>query len=513
MAACGRPFLLVLDNVDLLRSNESRRLVSALLARVPEGSSVALAARVMPKLRVAVLRAGGDLEELGVDDLAFSGREARLLLQTAYPDIAEDEIAGLVERCEGWPAALYLGALSLRDPSPASLPSRHFAGSDRFLADYLRTEYVSELAPRDLRFLRRSSILGAMSGPLCDAVLQSEGSELDLERIARANLLLEERDRRPGWFRVHPLFRDLLLRELAEFEPQLIRPLHHRAADWYEANGDLETALEHADAGGEKDRVAATIAAAAFPMSCRGGTASLERWLERFDVDGLERFPALAVQGSRIHALRGRAADAERWLAAAGRGAHRDRRAAALRPKIAVVRAAICRRGAQQMLLDANAALRELPRRSDWRPTALLLAGCAAMLLGAESEADSLLRDATDEAAAHDFGETRMIAVSERSLIARRRGDHTRADELSEEARRIAALDGLEAYPTFAVALGAAAHTSLRNGRWAEARALLTASDRSLPSLTEALPWLAVEARIELARCTSLFATSIRHAV
>ena len=247
--------------------------------------------------------------------------------------------------------------------------------------------------------------------------------------------------------------------------------------------------------------MAATIAATAFPISCRGGTATLERWLERFDVEGLERFPALAVHGSRIHALRGRAADAERWLAAAGRGAHRDRRAAVLRPKIAVVRAAMCRGGAQQMLSDANAALHELPRGSEWRPTALLLSGCAAMLLGAEAKADSLLRDAAEEAAAHHFGETRMIAASERSLIARRRGDHARADELSEQAREIAALDGLEAYPTFAIALGAAAHMSLRNGRWAEARELLTAADRSLSSLTEALPWLAVGARIELARC------------
>jgi len=123
------------------------------------------------------------------------------------------------------------------------------------------------------------------------------------------------------------------------------------------------------------------------------------------------------------------------------------------------------------------------------------------MLLGAEEKADSLLRGAAEEAAAHHFGETRMIATSERSIIARWRGDHTRADELSDEAREIAAQDGLETYPTFAVALAAAAHMSLRNGRWAEARELLTAADRSRPSLTEALPWLGVGVRIELARC------------
>jgi LuxR family maltose regulon positive regulatory protein len=123
------------------------------------------------------------------------------------------------------------------------------------------------------------------------------------------------------------------------------------------------------------------------------------------------------------------------------------------------------------------------------------------LLLGAGEKADSLLADATKEAAAHGFSETRMIGTSERSLLARRRGDHDLADELSEEAREIAARDGLESYPTFGLALAAAAHTSLRHGRWAEARELLTAADRSRPSLTEALPWLGVGVRIELARC------------
>jgi LuxR family maltose regulon positive regulatory protein len=500
VASCSEPYLLVLDNVDLLRSSESRRLLSAVLEQVGEGSTIALAARVMPKLRIAGLRAGGALEEIGVDELAFSSREAQLLLQAAYPEIGEGETAELVERCEGWPAALYLGALSLRDRTPASVPRGRFGGSDRFLADYLRTEYVSHLHPRDLRFLRRTSVLGAMSGPLCDSVLQTDDSERVLEKIARANLLVQlERGR--GWFRVHHLFRDLLLRDLTEVEPQLIRTLHHRAADWYEARGELETALEHADAAGDMDRVAATVATTAFALSCRGGTSTLERWLERFDAAGLERYPALAVHGSRIHALQGRAAEAERWLTAAERGIHRHRDAVALRPMIAVVRAAICRRGARQMLLDANTALRELPRTSDWRPTALLLRGCAALLLGAGEGADSLLADATKEAAAHGFSETRMIGTSERSLFARRRGDHDLADELSEEAREIAARDGLESYPTFGLALAAAAHTSLRHGRWAEARELLTAADRSRPSLTEALPWLGVGVRIELARC------------
>jgi LuxR family maltose regulon positive regulatory protein len=501
VASCIRPYVLVLDNVDLLRSRESRRLLAALVDQIPRGSTIALAGRVMPKLRVAALRERGDLAEIGVAELALNNREARLLLQAADADLTDAETDELVERSEGWPAGLYLGALSFRDATVGSAPPVHFGGDDRYLADYLATEYVSHLRQPELRFLRRTSILGALSGPLCDAVVQRDGSARELEKIKRANLFLTPLDRR-GWFRFHELFRDVLLGELAKEEPELVQTLHRRAADWYEANGDLESALDHADAAGDVDRMATIIPAIAFPVSCRGRVATLDRWLGRLGPSQLERYPALAVHGSRLHALRGRTAEAERWLEVAEHGARSRRRgAAALRPRIAVVRAALCRRGPRQMLSDANAALLKLPRESDWRPAALLLRGTAAMLLGARKEADYALGEAALQASARGWTETRMLATGQLSLLAGDRGDVGRADELAADARRVA-LDGeLEDYPTFTITLASSAHASLRHGRWAEARELLDAAGRVKTGLTEALPWLAVGVRIELARC------------
>ena len=57
----------------------------------------------------------------------------------------------------------------------------------------------------------------------------------------------------------------------------------------------------------------------------------------------------------------------------------------------------------------------------------------------------------------------------------------------------------LGTYPTSALALAAAARSRLRHGQWDQARHLLTATMRLTPHLTHALPWLAVQARIELA--------------
>lgn len=502
LASCRRPFLLVLDNADLLHASDARRLLSMLIAAVPQGSTVAIAARTPPRLPIAALRARGRVQELGTADLALSTREAQLLLQRANGELSEQESAELIALCEGWPAALYLASLSQRDLAKGPGPN-HPAGSDRYLADYMRTEYLSLLPPRDLRFLRRAAILEELSGPLCDRVLQTQNSEAELRKLVRGGFGVVPLEGKPGRYRFHRLFRDLLRRELLEEEPQLIPSLHKRAASWYEKAGIPERALEHATAAGDADRVAAIITRTAFIASSRGCVLDLERSLADFDSAGqLDRYPSVAVHGSRIHAYRGRLDDAERWLAVAERaGRRRGGEAAALRPQIAVVRAALCREGPRRMLADAGAAMSKLPRGSRWYPAAVHMRGTAAMLLGAADEARSLLSEAVRAAAALRCAETQMISVSQLSLIAREQDDPDRADALSDEAWEIASGTELDGYPTSSVALAAAAHSSLRHGRWAEARELIAAAEPLSSSITASLPWLAVVARLELARC------------
>jgi LuxR family maltose regulon positive regulatory protein len=502
LASATQPFVLVLDNADLLDSQESRSLLSMLIARAPLGSTVALAGRTPPKLTATALHQRGELHELGVEELALSRREGRLLLQGANADLPEQETADLIELCEGWAAALYLASLSFHDGTATPRPHA-FGGSDRNLADYIRGECLSHLRLPDLRFLRRASILTELSGPLCDAVLQERESGRELRKLARSGVILVPLDGRRGSYRCHHLLRDLLRRDLLEEEPQLIPVLHRRAADWYEAAGDLETTLEHAEAAGDADRVAAIITATALPRSCGGGVVELERCLARFnDAPELGRYPAIALHEARIHAYRGRAADAEQRLEIAERAARRrDRRAAALRPRIAVVRAALCRHGVRRMLGDAGLALAGLPRESQWYPAALHLRGTAAMLLGALDEAAGLLGDAAQAAEALGYAETPMIATSQLSLLASARGDRDAAETLAAAARKIGAEAEIERYPTYAIALAASAGTSLRHGRWAEARECLAAAEPLRPFLTHALPWLAVATRLELARC------------
>ena len=277
--------------------------------------------------------------------------------------------------------------------------------------------------------------------------------------------------------------------------------LHRRAAAWYEAHLDPESALFHAHAAGDIDDEARILGSIAQQVHDSGRAAVVEGWLDLFDVDErLDRHPAVAIQGSSILAARGHAEEADRWLHAAERGvASRRRGVAVVRPRIAVMRAALCTDGPAQMEADASAAVSKLAADDPWRPAALLVRGAADMLLGDTENADAALAEAVERAATTGSTETRAIALGERSMLAAAREDVRTADALAEEAQRVVEEGALADYPTSALALAASARSRLKHGQWDHARRLLTTATRLTPHLTYALPWLAVQARIELA--------------
>ncbi|MGN6430267.1 MAG: AAA family ATPase [Gaiellaceae bacterium] len=500
------PLVLVFDDIDLLDSEEAIAIVAALIENVPARSMVALVGRTQPRLPVASLRVGAPLLEIGAYELALSRRETEMLLRTCGVELEEDELLALLRQTEGWAAGIYLKALAARAVGEPDGDAR-LEPDGRYLLDYVEAEYLEGLTPTERSFLRRTSVLEKMSGALCDAVLERDDSAASLGALERSNLFLVPVDRERGWYRYHRLFRELLNRELADVEPDLVADLNRRAAEWYETHGDPESALGHAHAAGDSDEAARILSSIALTVHHSGRAALLETWLRPFDdEDRLERYPGVAVNGSRIHAVRGRPEDAERWLAAAERGAVAHRKGiAAVRPCISVMRSALCANGPAKMLADAEAAVAKLGSNATWRPSALLVEGAAAILLGNDAKADPLLAEAAQESERRGSTETQVIALGERSLLAEARGDYHEAEALATEACELLDETELTDYSTSALALAVSARAMLRHGLWEKARTQLTLAQSLLPTLTHALPWLAVQTRLELGHaCVTL---------
>jgi LuxR family maltose regulon positive regulatory protein len=499
--AAAERFVLVLDDAHLVSESDSSEVLLLLAEHIPDGSALVVSSRVVCTL-AAELRLGGRLLELDADDLRLSRREAELLLRGAGHELPDSASTELLRKTEGWAGGLSLAALSLKKPkvagdgrcAPDELEAP-FAGDDRYVADYFHSEYLAGLTSERLAFLRHTSRLEKMSGALCDAMLDRKGSAAELEAIRASNLFLVPLDTHGEWYRYHHLFRELLLRELFQTDPELVPVLARRAADWFERQGDLESALDQVLAIGDTDRAARILVKLAFPTYFSGRSSTVGEWLEHFDLL-LDRYPEVAVQGAYLHALQGSADQAERWLAIGERAAA-DRR---LAPEIAVTRAAMCRNGVGAMLSDAQSALSGLPENSQWRPLALSVYGVAHVLLGDNRLADAMLVEAVAAAREIGFDEQAVVAMSERMLLSEEANNVTQADAQAKAVADILATGMLDTSAPCAIEFATAARLHLRRGDWGEARVLLRRACEVTPLLTEAIPWLAVQTRLELAR-------------
>jgi LuxR family maltose regulon positive regulatory protein len=439
--------------------------------------------------------------EIGVDDLAMDRTEAHLLFAGAGIELGDGEVDRLVEQTEGWPAGLYLAALAVR---MGRTPGAEFTlrGDDRVVGDYLRTEIFSELDPSVVAFLRRTAILDHLSGPLCDAVLATRGSQALLESLESSNLLLVPLDRHREWYRYHRLLRDLLLADLRRTEPELAPTLHGRAADWLEANRMPDAAIVHAQQADEPDRVARLVSRAAQPAHAAGRATTVRRWFNWFEAEGLiDRFPGVAVLGAVVEAEQGRPASAERWAMAAEAGAFEGTLpdGSTIDGWRAFLRALICASGVEQMRADAQLAQLTLAPGSPFRALSLLLEGLSYVLEGDRAAADPILARAVE--VGRYFGATGVVcvALSERALIAMAKADWDDGEQFTAEA--LAVVDGhrLDEYLESSIVWVAAARVAAHEGRFDAAKDLVAKAARIRPLLTYAIPATA-QFQLELSR-------------
>ncbi len=238
IATMDEPVTLILDQADAVTNRDCLDTLSELALSMPAGSQFAIASRDNLAMPVARLHAQGGIVEVGAEDLAMDDPEASSLLRQAGLDLGDGDVRDLVQHSEGWPAGLYLAALAMKAGSPRADVSFAVSGDDRYVGDFLRSEFLDRVSPSEVVFLTRSSILDRMCGPLCDATLATEGSGQVLEQLESRNLLVVPLDRRREWYRYHQLFKELLHEELKRREPEMLGPLHSRVAVWVRGQRD-----------------------------------------------------------------------------------------------------------------------------------------------------------------------------------------------------------------------------------------------------------------------------------
>jgi len=498
LRAVKHPVVVVLDDADLLTRPQAADVVIALAGNLGPGSQLVLAGRTTGRVPVPRLVAAGRLHVLEAADLALTAEEAARVLRAAGIEVSDEEAESLNRHAEGWPTGVYLTALAIRGRAETERPHPFGTLSSRLVSEYIRTEILDRLAPVEMDFLLKTSVLDRFCAPLCDAVTERSDAASVLDGLERSNLLLIPLDDRHEWFRYHEMLREHLSAELAHREPDSVRSLLSRAAAWHDAHGDGEAAFEYALKAGDVERAATQFVAIGQRAYNLGRIDSARRWCEALEELGAPaRFPDVAATGACLYASQGDVAEAERWARMAE--APHDGEDPLARPMVAFERAMLCRHGVEQMAADAAYAAEHWPEEAPFWPGALALLGVAQAALGDE-RADATLAEAAQAAAhrgrAHG---TVAIGLAQRATLAMARGDWRAAEEHANAATNAVMDNGHSEQMSGGVVDAVAARVALRRGQRQRAVELLAHAQRLRPLLSAALPWIAVRSRLDLA--------------
>ena len=284
--AAAPPFLLVLDDGHLVRSEACWKTILSVLDQLPHGAQVAIGSRHDPDLPLARLRAAGRLAEFRAERLAMSRDEARKLLDLHAFTCDAETLDAVLTVTEGWATGLYLALLAGEGrPKDAWLP--RVRGDRREIARYLVAEVLEQQPLEVQRFLVHTSILESLCAPLCDAVTGSGDAGEVLARLARENLFVAALDDRDHWYRYHHLFGELLRAELGRRAPLRVPDLHRAAAAWHHENGDPEQAVLHWLAAADIAAAAEPTFVACFDYVNHGQVETARRILDAFTEEQL----------------------------------------------------------------------------------------------------------------------------------------------------------------------------------------------------------------------------------
>ncbi|MER6124584.1 LuxR C-terminal-related transcriptional regulator [Streptomyces sp. NPDC001795] len=245
LSRCPQPLVLVLDEFDrVATSAEVAEELQFVLRHAGGGLRLLIISRTEPLLPLHRYRAAGEVTEIRGADLAFCPEETAELLGRHGMALSDDGTRALTERTGGWAAGLRLSILAAQGADDPEVFLKDFEAGRSTLADFLLAEVLDTQPAGTQDLLLRTSILEQIHPGLANALTGREDAEPILVALQRANAFVQAIGH--SWYRLHPLFAEILRVHLRVRHPGLEPELHRRAARWLSEAGLLAEALPHA---------------------------------------------------------------------------------------------------------------------------------------------------------------------------------------------------------------------------------------------------------------------------
>ncbi len=297
ITASATRFTLVLDDYHIIQDIKIHQALDFLFDHFPPGMHMVIISRTIPPMPLGRLRVQRELSDIREVDLRFSFDETTSFLNDLMGlALSPENIQKLEARTEGWIAGLQLAALTLQDRPDKGDVIAAFSGSHRHVIEYLTQEVLSRQSEEVRAFLFCTSVVKQFNTSLSDALTKETNGKEVLNYLERSNLFLNPLDDQRNWYRYHHLFADFLRQRIREEQPEMVPILFMRASQWYEDQGMLAEAIEHALAGKDVMRTARLLDENAETLILVNAEISqFISWAGRLPIKVRAKFPRLCI--------------------------------------------------------------------------------------------------------------------------------------------------------------------------------------------------------------------------
>ncbi len=306
-------FLLVLDDLHLIKDASILAGLSYLIDFLPEKMHLIFISRTEPELNLSRLRIKWQIQRLQTDDLRFSEDEILRFYQSKGLTLENDELKAVEDYTDGWIAALVAAALSMGD-GDGHTAIEALSRSGRDIGRYLRYEVFADWAPQKQSFAMKTSILDTLSEDLCNAVTgDCNGGRLLREIYETSGFVLDMDGQRQS-FRYHQLFKSFLHELLQEKAAEEIPQLHKKAGLCYQEQGLLPEAIEHFLRGGLFQEAFELIEHQTDYLIDKNDFSRLLAWIERLPAGYRDNSFKIAVIYATFYTETGGYDLARQWV-------------------------------------------------------------------------------------------------------------------------------------------------------------------------------------------------------
>lgn len=318
-------FVLVLDDYHVITNEQIHQILEQVLRYPPATMHLAIATRAEPPWPLTQLRAHDQVTEIRYEDLQFTPEESSAFLRQVLGDAIDHDLAVVLhEESEGWAAGLQLMALAIRGRNATGARPPRVSVAREDIETFLLEEVFATQPPAVQDCLLRLSVLHRFSASLVESVCATEShaappatgwGQAFLATLVHANLFIIPLGDEHETFRFHHLFQSFLARRLADrLDPGEITTLHHRASGWFESQGLIEEALDHALAAGNMQDAADIVARHRHELYNKEQFARLTRWLRLLPPEAKEHHAGVLLAEARIATMNWRFTEAAVFL-------------------------------------------------------------------------------------------------------------------------------------------------------------------------------------------------------